>query len=242
MRILVVERRRHLQPRHRRARPGRARVRRRPRRRAGRGAVLRGSRDHATRPVRSRPTRIFEASRPSGSTGRRPTASRSARSSGRTSTSSSPGVNLGPNLGNATWHSGTLAAAKQATLLGIRGIALSAPVSDEEPDFSPLEPWLDTRARLLLLDERCPRLVNVNFPREPRGFAGRRRRSTSTTAASFPPTIRWDASTTGSPSSRSSATPREPTSGRSSRDTSRSPRSGSTSPTTGTRARRAPRQ
>ena len=36
------------------------------------------------------------------------------------------GINMGPNLGNATWHSGTLAAAKQAVLLGIRGIALSA--------------------------------------------------------------------------------------------------------------------
>jgi 5'-nucleotidase len=35
------------------------------------------------------------------------------------------GVNLGPNLGNAMWHSGTLAAAKQAALLGVRGIAVS---------------------------------------------------------------------------------------------------------------------
>src|SRR5690554_2110490 len=33
------------------------------------------------------------------------------------------GVNLGPNLGNSMWHSGTLAAAKQAALLGIKGIA-----------------------------------------------------------------------------------------------------------------------
>src|SRR5687767_2631617 len=30
------------------------------------------------------------------------------------------GINLGANLGNSTWHSGTLAAAKQATLLGVR--------------------------------------------------------------------------------------------------------------------------
>src|SRR5919198_5357003 len=45
------------------------------------------------------------------------------------------GINLGSNLGNATWHSGTLAAAKQAVLLGIRGIALSAPIMDEEADF-----------------------------------------------------------------------------------------------------------
>ena len=79
------------------------------------------------------------------------------------------GVNLGPNLGNATWHSGTLAAAKQATLLGVRGIALSAPVHDETPDFSELEPWIEKVLRLLL-DETGPRLVNVNFPLEPRGL------------------------------------------------------------------------
>src|SRR5262249_16503929 len=36
------------------------------------------------------------------------------------------GINLGPNLGNSMWHSGTLAAAKQSALLGLRGIALSA--------------------------------------------------------------------------------------------------------------------
>ena len=35
------------------------------------------------------------------------------------------GINLGSNLGNSMWHSGTLAAAKQAVLLGLRGIALS---------------------------------------------------------------------------------------------------------------------
>lgn len=34
------------------------------------------------------------------------------------------GINLGSNLGNSMWHSGTLAAAKQAVLLGLRGIAL----------------------------------------------------------------------------------------------------------------------
>jgi 5'-nucleotidase len=79
------------------------------------------------------------------------------------------GINLGPNLGNATWHSGTLAAAKQAVLLGIRGIALSAPVNDETTDFSVLEPWVE-RALSLLLEEDEPRLVNVNFPREPKGL------------------------------------------------------------------------
>ena len=79
------------------------------------------------------------------------------------------GINLGPNLGNATWHSGTLAAAKQAVLLGIRGIALSAPVSDESADFSVLEPWVE-RALETLLRNEGPQLVNVNFPREPQGM------------------------------------------------------------------------
>jgi 5'-nucleotidase len=46
------------------------------------------------------------------------------------------GFNIGLNLGNSIWHSGTLAAAKQATLLGLRGVALSAPAG-AEPDFEP---------------------------------------------------------------------------------------------------------
>ena len=34
------------------------------------------------------------------------------------------GINMGHNLGNSMWHSGTLAGAKQAALMGSRGIAL----------------------------------------------------------------------------------------------------------------------
>jgi 5'-nucleotidase len=79
------------------------------------------------------------------------------------------GINLGPNLGNATWHSGTLAAAKQAVLLGIRGVALSAPITDEAADFSALAPWVERTLRALV-DETCPALVNVNFPRDPSGM------------------------------------------------------------------------
>jgi 5'-nucleotidase len=79
------------------------------------------------------------------------------------------GVNLGLNLGNSTWHSGTLAAAKQAVLLGTRGIALSAPIDDETSDFSVLGPWIDRALELLFANDE-PRLVNVNFPREPRGL------------------------------------------------------------------------
>jgi 5'-nucleotidase len=79
------------------------------------------------------------------------------------------GINLGPNLGNGMWHSGTLAAAKQATLLGLRGIALSTPAEGSEPDFERLDPWVEQVLTLLLPMEDL-RLVNVNFPVAPRGL------------------------------------------------------------------------
>jgi len=52
------------------------------------------------------------------------------------------GINLGYNLGNSMWHSGTLAAAKQAALLGTRGVALSTPTGGDEPDFARLDPFV----------------------------------------------------------------------------------------------------
>lgn len=76
------------------------------------------------------------------------------------------GINHGLNVGTALWHSGTLAAAKQATLLGMRGIAFSAP-HDEASDFSELLPWVErTIAELLPMRELG--LLNVNFPENPR--------------------------------------------------------------------------
>jgi 5'-nucleotidase len=50
------------------------------------------------------------------------------------------GINLGSNLGHGIWHSGTVAAAKQAALMGLRGIALSIPVPKEQPDFKTMRP------------------------------------------------------------------------------------------------------
>jgi 5'-nucleotidase len=80
------------------------------------------------------------------------------------------GINLGMNLGNGMWHSGTLAAAKQAALLGIRGIAFSTPVGKSgEPDFVRLEPWVIEVLEHLLHETRPP-LVNVNLPSQPRGI------------------------------------------------------------------------
>ena len=78
------------------------------------------------------------------------------------------GINMGPNLGNAMWHSGTLAAAKQAVLLGVKGIALSTPVGKEEPDFDALAPFVEESLELLLKDDRLA-LYNINFPPKPKG-------------------------------------------------------------------------
>jgi 5'-nucleotidase len=77
------------------------------------------------------------------------------------------GCNLGFNIGNGIWHSGTLSAAKQAVMLGLRGIAFSVPAGLEE--FEEVKPWLH-RALAVLLEERDLPLVNVNLPRSPRGL------------------------------------------------------------------------
>jgi 5'-nucleotidase len=79
------------------------------------------------------------------------------------------GINLGSNVGNSIWHSGTVAAAKQASLLGVRGIAFSIPVPKDEPDFAVLRPSI-VNVLELLLGKRDLRLLNVNFPHErPKG-------------------------------------------------------------------------
>src|SRR5262249_17819953 len=70
------------------------------------------------------------------------------------------GINLGPNIGNGIWHSGTLAAAKQGALMGLRGIAFSIPAPDEEPDFQGLKPHV-RNVLTLLLQESVLSLVNV---------------------------------------------------------------------------------
>lgn len=80
------------------------------------------------------------------------------------------GINMGPNLGNSMWHSGTLAAAKQATLLGITGIALSTPVGKTEPDFEGLSRWT-IEVLKILLKNKGPALYNVNFPPKPQGLS-----------------------------------------------------------------------
>ena len=79
------------------------------------------------------------------------------------------GINLGTNLGHGAWHSGTVAAARQAVLFGVRGIAFSTPVTGDEPDFAALEPHVEKVLDCLLPKDGLE-LVNVNIPRHPRGM------------------------------------------------------------------------
>lgn len=72
------------------------------------------------------------------------------------------GVNLGTNLGNDIWHSGTVAAAKQAALLGVQAAAFSTPVDGHEPDFEPLKEPLKRSIEIVLGQEHP--LINVNLP------------------------------------------------------------------------------
>ncbi|WP_027881505.1 5'/3'-nucleotidase SurE [Meiothermus rufus] len=79
------------------------------------------------------------------------------------------GINLGANLGHEIWHSGTVAAAKQAALLGIPAIAFSTPVNGREPDFEGLKPWVGKVLEALLREPK-PFLINVNLPPKPKGL------------------------------------------------------------------------
>ncbi|MGC3943398.1 MAG: 5'/3'-nucleotidase SurE [Chryseolinea sp.] len=79
------------------------------------------------------------------------------------------GINIGSNLGNSMWHSGTLAGAKQAVLLGVKGIALSTPVGDKDPDFKLLESYVDDTLKTLL-PSRDVNLINVNIPMNAKGI------------------------------------------------------------------------
>src|SRR5690606_14572730 len=79
------------------------------------------------------------------------------------------GVNLGTNLGNSMWHSGTLAAAKQAALLGIKGVAFSTPTQSDEYDFEQMSPYVRDVIEYLI-QEDVPTLVNVNLPYAPEGI------------------------------------------------------------------------
>jgi len=79
------------------------------------------------------------------------------------------GINLGLNIGHNIWHSGTVAAAKQAAFLRIPAIAFSAPYSEDVPDYGIYERYIRDIVAMVLELPETP-LLNVNFPRAPRGL------------------------------------------------------------------------
>ena len=84
------------------------------------------------------------------------------------------GVNLGLNIGHNIWHSGTVAAAKQASFLGIPAIAFSAPAAERaetgaEVDYGVYEPFIREVIELFTGLADLP-LLNVNFPLLPRAL------------------------------------------------------------------------
>ena len=79
------------------------------------------------------------------------------------------GVNRGANLGDDVTYSGTVSAAIEGTLAGIRSIALSQVYSKEnagaDVSFAAAEAWGEQAIAPLLDTPFAPRtLVNVNFP------------------------------------------------------------------------------
>jgi 5'-nucleotidase len=78
------------------------------------------------------------------------------------------GINLGSNLGHDVWHSGTVAAAKQAAFLGIPGVAFSLCLNGDDPDWEATKPYVEQVLDHLLAQEK-PILVNVNLPLHPTG-------------------------------------------------------------------------
>lgn len=79
------------------------------------------------------------------------------------------GINIGYNLGNDIWHSGTVAAAKQASLLGIAAVAFSAHTEAHKDELAQLLSWV-RRVLALLINDSAARLVNVNLPTYPKGL------------------------------------------------------------------------
>jgi len=79
------------------------------------------------------------------------------------------GVNHGRNAADDVTYSGTIAAAMEATLLGVRAVALSqAKPPDAPPDFSAAEVWGPKVIRQVLeIDWPDGVLMNVNFPNCP---------------------------------------------------------------------------
>jgi len=74
------------------------------------------------------------------------------------------GINVGPNLGTDLLYSGTAAAARQGTLLGLPSLAVSLDLSEKEPDFNYSARFIRENLNSLLSFWKNDNFVNLNFP------------------------------------------------------------------------------
>jgi 5'-nucleotidase len=82
------------------------------------------------------------------------------------------GVNHGPNLGTDIVYSGTAAAAREAALHGVPGIALSLCRYEPPFDFEAAAAWVLVNLESLRSLWRPGCFANVNFPADCRGYRG----------------------------------------------------------------------
>lgn len=74
------------------------------------------------------------------------------------------GINLGPNLGTDLIYSGTVAAARQACLMGLPSLALSSANLRGPWDFPGAAEWLGLHLEELLRTQSPGAFWNLNFP------------------------------------------------------------------------------
>ena len=77
------------------------------------------------------------------------------------------GINIGPNLGNDVSYSGTVAAAREGTMMGVPAIAVSLD-GRRDSDFRPAAEFAAQIAKLAVSQELTPEVVlNINVPSGP---------------------------------------------------------------------------
>jgi 5'/3'-nucleotidase len=87
------------------------------------------------------------------------------------------GINRGENVGLSAWYSGTLGAAREATVLGVPAVAFSLALDwgDPHPDFTAAARWVKPLVDAIR-DGGLPHgvLLNVNIPKDPSAGRGYR--------------------------------------------------------------------
>jgi 5'-nucleotidase len=73
------------------------------------------------------------------------------------------GINRGPNLGTDVFYSGTVSAAMEGALLGVKSVAVSV-AAFENVQYEAAADITLSLAEMAVRDDQWPRLVNVNVP------------------------------------------------------------------------------